>query len=138
MRNTHFTPVDCSRVTPAQLDLIESCFHRSCPEMWFEVALCNFVAMRFSDHARELTDAALAQIAANQVHQFAAWVGGTAFYMPLGKAALHHSRNDSIAAEFNGNNYRTLAKKHGITPMRVRQIMDAQKVKKTSLRKAGE
>ena len=34
------------------------------------------------------------------------------------------ARNERIRAEFNGRNYRALARKHGLTPRTVRRILE--------------
>ena len=51
--------------------------------------------------------------------------GGNQVYIPRGLLARMADRNQQIIAEFNGKNYRELAKKHNRSEMRIRQILQA-------------
>lgn len=51
--------------------------------------------------------------------------GGRQVYIPRGLLARMADRNQQIIAEFNGKNYRELAKKHNRSEMRIRQILQA-------------
>lgn len=48
---------------------------------------------------------------------------GTAIYLPKLDAALRKVRDDKIKAEFDGGNYRELARKYGLTEVWVRQVI---------------
>jgi Mor family transcriptional regulator len=49
--------------------------------------------------------------------------GGQAFYVPQGIGVKRRKRDLAILSEFNGKNYGELAMNHGISEMRVRQIL---------------
>lgn len=48
---------------------------------------------------------------------------GQALYIPSGANAKTRNRDQQIIAEFNGRNHAELAQKHGISAMRIRQIL---------------
>ena len=55
----------------------------------------------------------------------AAWAG-QALYIPYGVSKRWANRDQDIFAEFNGRNYQELSLKHGISVMRVRQVITRQ------------
>jgi Mor family transcriptional regulator len=65
----------------------------------------------------------LAEIAVGQVDRIAATLGGCQFYLPRGIGAKLSARDRQIAEEWRGNNGHALARKHGISEMRVSQIL---------------
>lgn len=69
--------------------------------------------------------AGAARLAAAQVQRLSDELGGHAVYIPKGLLVRLAERDRAIYAAFNGANYRQLAAAHGITEMRVRQIIDA-------------
>ena len=56
----------------------------------------------------------------------AAWAG-QALYIPYGMSKRWANRDQDIFAEFNGRNYQELSLKHGISVMRVRQVITRQR-----------
>lgn len=48
---------------------------------------------------------------------------GTAIYLPKLDALVRRARDERIRAEFNGGNYRALARKYGLTETWVRQVI---------------
>lgn len=55
----------------------------------------------------------------------AAWAGQS-LYIPYGVSKKWAKRDQDIFAEFNGRNYQELSLRHGISVMRVRQIITRQ------------
>lgn len=51
--------------------------------------------------------------------------GGQSIYVPFGLALKTQHRDLKIYAAFTGENYKELARKHGVSEMRVRQIVNA-------------
>lgn len=49
---------------------------------------------------------------------------GTAIYLPKLDAAIRKIRDDKIKEEFDGGNYRELARKYGLTEVWVRQLIN--------------
>ncbi|KAB2928808.1 MAG: DNA-binding protein [Dechloromonas sp.] len=48
---------------------------------------------------------------------------GQALYIPSGANGKTRNRDQQIIAEFNGRNHAELAQKHGLSTMRIRQIL---------------
>lgn len=68
----------------------------------------------------------------------AAWGGGH-IYVPFGFAEKNRRRNAEIMARFTGNNYMELARRYGLTEMRIRQILSAmQRERRAPVRDLGE
>ncbi len=65
----------------------------------------------------------MAEIAVGQADRIAAKLGGSQFYMSRGMGAKLSARDRQIAQEWRGNNGHHLARKHGISEMRVSQIL---------------
>jgi len=51
--------------------------------------------------------------------------GGQSIYVPFGLALKTRHRDLKIYADFTGENYKELARKHGVSEMRIRQIVSA-------------
>lgn len=75
-------------------------------------------------------------MAVNLVHQLVSSFGGGALYIPTGMKFFKGNKNALIAREFNGANIRQLARKHRVSDMRVRQIIQEQADLKKSARPA--
>lgn len=54
-------------------------------------------------------------------------LGGLPFYFPKIEGLIEQKRNEMIRKEFNGSNYRDLAKKYKLTEVWIRQIVDHKK-----------
>ena len=54
---------------------------------------------------------------------------GQSIYIPRGVSLLAYQRDLQIWREFNGRNYAELARRHGLTEMRVRQIVAEQRAR---------
>lgn len=67
--------------------------------------------------------ARLAELVAGQVDRVAQKVGGCHFYMPKGISARLSPRDMEIVKAHRGNNGHLLARQHGISEMRVAQIL---------------
>lgn len=91
------------------------------PEMWGDLAAVFYVGLLNAEVKQE--HEAMAQIAMEQVLTAAEQIGGQQLYIPRGAKRLHASKAQSIRSEFNGRNHGELAIRHGITEMRVRQIV---------------
>ena len=71
----------------------------------------------------------LAQLALEQLQYLSGHMGGGGFYLAKGVAAMLAARDELIWREFNGRNYAELARAHGLTEMRVRQIVAEQRAR---------
>lgn len=54
-------------------------------------------------------------------------LGGLPYYFPKIEGLIEQKRNEFIRKEFNGSNYRDLAKKYRLTEVWIRQIVDHKK-----------
>jgi Mor family transcriptional regulator len=136
MHHSNFEPADPSSATDQQRALVNAAFAGQVPEVWIDLAELNFVALRVVPALETLSDETLALMAVNLVHQLASSFGGGALYIPMGMKFFKGNKNALIASEFNGANIRQLARKHSISDMRVRQIIQEQADLKKSARPA--
>ena len=67
---------------------------------------------------------AMARLVTVQVLHLCAEKGGKSIYLPKGVAAYLSARDLQMCSEFTGNNYDLLARRYGLTEMRVRQIVN--------------
>jgi Mor family transcriptional regulator len=76
---------------------------------------------------KELTRAGIGkkatEISVNVVQCLREHWGGQSVYFSKGAKGRFHKRNQEIFKAFNGLNYCHLARKHGLTEMRIRQIV---------------
>jgi Mor family transcriptional regulator len=66
-------------------------------------------------------------IALSVAEDIRARFGGCLLYIPKGDAFARAQRNRAIAAEFDGNNYAALARRHGLTLSTVYDIIAREK-----------
>lgn len=99
-----------------------------------DMALCLFEAMVLQDERAGSYPpnaewgaqlATWARTACMQLQHLAEQKGGRAIYLAKGIAVHLSARDEEMAEQFKGNNYRELATQYGLTEMRVRQIIDA-------------
>ena len=65
----------------------------------------------------------LAELVVGQVDRIAQKIGGFSFYMPRGILSRMSARDREIAEAWRGNNGNELARQHGLSEMRISQIM---------------
>ncbi len=68
-------------------------------------------------------------IALSVAEDIRALFGGSLIYIPKGAAYDRAQRNQAIVAEFDGNNYAALARRHGLTLSSVYDIIAREKGK---------
>lgn len=78
----------------------------------------------------------LADMAAGQMDRISLDNGGSNFYLPKGIGYRGSARDRCIVAEYNGRNKRALGRKHGLSDMRIDQIINNHR-KQEFLRKQG-
>lgn len=113
------------QLTTADTEPLTKLLDAAYPERLREIALSLFAALL--DHP-QLVDAVgrplLAELAIMQTERLSSDFGGHNLYMHKGVAYRLTPRNRQMCAEFRGDNYDELADRYGLTPMRVRQIVD--------------
>jgi len=118
-----YTPVDMARLPPDALDPVLTQMDNGAPETWLRVGEMIYLALRASNSLEAVSSEALGRCATEAVYQLVAELGGEPLYVPKGVLSGCHKRDKSIRDEFTGNNIAELAKKHGITPVRIRQVL---------------
>ena len=85
--------------------------------------------MRGTPELQSVSNAALAESAVRCVYQLATALGGAAVYLSRGNSLTGNvkrvERDGCIKAEFDGCNYRDLARRYQVSEMRIRQIVNA-------------
>lgn len=115
-----------AEITVEQVAPLEALFDEGYPERLREMALYLFL---------ELVDVEalvaahgtgrLAQLALDQTERLCHELGGESFYMHRAIRYRLSKRDRQIVAEHRGNNTHLLARKYGLTEMRIRQIVSA-------------
>jgi len=120
-------------VSEAELHVLESQLPEGLTPDMHDVALCLFEALVLADErcGRDQVDGDwLVQLqvwatqALMQLQHLATQKGGVAVYLAKGVSVHLSARDRLMCAEFRGD-YKLLARKYGLTEMRVRQIVDA-------------
>ena len=120
-------------VSPAEAAVLENLLPEGLTRDMKDVALCLFEALVLADEragdARPADSwkeqlVAWARQVLMQLQRLADQRGGYPLYIAKGIAVHLSERDRAICARFNGTNYRELARTHGLTEVRVRQIVD--------------
>lgn len=115
-----------AQVTPDVLAPLERLFDDAYPERLREIATCLFLELLDADGLATLLGVPrLAQLALDQTERLSFDLGGESFYMHRGTRYRLSLRDRQIVAEFNGRNQHQLARKHGLSVMRIYQIIAA-------------
>ena len=126
------------RLTEAEAAVLAQHLPAGLTEEMRDVAWCLFEAMALLDSRAGAQQPgpvwlgvlhAMARVATAQLQHLAAEKGGKAIYLAKGVAAMLAARDELIWREFNGRNYAELARRHGLTEMRVRQIVAEQRAR---------
>lgn len=124
MKFAEFVPVDHTRVSSKQLELVNATLDQNSPDIWRELAELYFVALRNAVALRGLKDELLVEVAIALVYQTIQGLGGNAVYLPKRTKLKEGKRDALINAEYRGNNLNSIAKKYDLTTVRVRQILN--------------
>ena len=120
-------------VTEAELAVLEAMLPDGLTPDMRGVAQCLFTALALQDprvgQAQPMGAwlamlQAMAQAVLVQLQCLCTEMGGAAIYLAKGVAVHLSARDRKMCSEFRGD-YKVLARKHGLTEMRVRQIVDA-------------
>ena len=121
------------RLTEAEAAVLAQHLPAGLTEEMRDVAWCLFEAMALLDSRAGAQQPgpvwlgvlhAMARVATAQLQHLAAEKGGKAIYLAKGVAAYLSARDLQMCSEFTGNNYDLLARRYGLTEMRVRQIVN--------------
>jgi Mor family transcriptional regulator len=111
--------VELQHVSAAELEPLERLFDPKYPDRLREMATVLFLELKA--RGTELPPHELALALTERVSLD---LGGGQFYMHKGSSYRLAPRDREIAAEYRGWNLGVLAKKHNLTEMRIRQIVD--------------
>lgn len=115
-----------AEVTPDVLAPLERLFDDAYPERLREIATCLFLELLDADGLAQLLGVPrLAQLALDQTERLSFDLGGESFYMHRGVRYRLSLRDRQIVDEFNGRNQHQLARQHGLSVMRIYQIIAA-------------
>jgi Mor family transcriptional regulator len=107
-------------VTEAELAPLEALFDPGYPERLRDMAISLFLELKSLD-----ADVPPHEMALALTERVSTELGGGQFYMHKGFSYRLTNRDRQIMREFTGNNHHLLAKKHNLSDMRVRQIVNA-------------
>lgn len=115
-----------AHVPATTLAPLEGLFDEAYPERLREIATCLFLELLDAEGLVQLLGVPrLAQLALDQTERLSFDLGGESFYMHRGTRYRLSLRDREIVAEFNGRNQHQLARKHGLSVMRIYQIIAA-------------
>ena len=127
MEITDFHPVDLARVTARQLEPLHQALDVDMSERQREIAEVIFISLIHGAAAPQCAPSVLAAAAMQVLFQMAYDLGGQVLYLPKMDKLRRIKRERAIRQQFKGNNIAQLARAHGITEMRVRQILYPKK-----------
>jgi Mor family transcriptional regulator len=113
-------------LTVEQIAPLEALFDEGYPERLREMALYLYLELVEDDDLVAAHGAQrLAQLALDQTERLCQELGGESFYMHRAVRYKLSRRDRQIIKEHRGNNTHLLARKYGLTEMRIRQIVNA-------------
>lgn len=103
----------------SDLQTLELALPTEYPEVWREIAAAVFRCLQASaalgdDDARRAM--AITEAVADAI-------GGDTIYIPIGHFLRNDTRARALIADFNGSNLHEMARRHGYTPARAKQIL---------------
>ena len=128
------SPMTDRFMSPAEASVLDGLLPAGLTPDMRDVAMCLYEALVLDDErtgAVQPSGAWLEQLGIwarqvlMQLQRLADQKGGHPLYIAKGIAVHLTERDRAICARFKGHNYRELARAHGLTEMRVRQIVDA-------------
>lgn len=125
-------------MTAELAELVTAEFDSEVPEVWIEIAIHNFAALRQAAFLKSHTDKDIAVLSVELVYELVAEFGGQAHYIPSGRIMVMNEKYDQIVAEFDGKNLNHLARKHRVSAMRIRQILQEDADRKKLARAQGK
>lgn len=118
-------PLDLSEISAADMAVLDQHIESNWPDAWGDFARVFFAGLIASKDFTG-TRETMASVAADQVKVLAHQLGGQAVYIPRGHLVQRSNAAADIQRDFKGNNHLELAQRYGVTPMRIRQIVEAK------------
>ncbi len=126
MNYADFKPVKAHQFNASDLHPVHEAMDPSAPEIWVELAEIMYLALRAAPALASVPDEGLAVGVVHAIYQMATELGGDSVYIPKGTKPVTDQKKRAIAAAFKGHNHAELARAHGVTQTRVRQILADQ------------
>lgn len=120
---TEFKPADMARVTAEQLEPPTRALDADMTERQREFAESVFIGLLHGAAAPYCAATVLADAAMQVTFQVEHDLGGGVIYLPKLDTLRRLKRERAIRQQFKGNNVAQLARQHGLSEMRVRQIL---------------
>lgn len=116
---------------------LEALFEPGYPESWRELATALYLDLAQPGQLSSLPEAA--RLALAQTRRLASLFGGGTLYIGSGATFEAKAMARRVVADFNGRNLDALARREGVTTMRVRQILAANdKAKRQKYQEKGQ
>lgn len=128
----HIKPIDMQTLPIQALQPLHDVLDPDLTSDQRELVEQFFVGISNSPVAQACTPEVIAMAAVTVMEQISHVLGGRAYYISKMENLRLARLKRSIHSKFTGNNHRELAREHGITTMRVRQILNWQQPKKVS------
>ena len=123
-------PLHLENLSMQALAPLHAVFDRDFNDKQREFAEVIFLGLMNSDAAKACAPHALAEAAIAVLVQMSHDLGGGAVYVGKLENVRQARMYRAIHAKFTGNNHTELAREHGISEMRVRQILSTNQPKK--------
>ena len=120
---TDFEPINFEALPIAALAPIHAALDPDLPPKMRELAEVLFIGIGNSKAAEACAPETLAHAALAAMWQLSHEFGGNNCYFPRGDQVRALKLKRAVRAGFTGDNHSQLARKHGISEMRVRQIL---------------
>ena len=128
---------DLAHIPAETLAILESGFEDDTNSTLREIAVSIYMHLIEDEElVNSLGLSRLADLARSATDRISRDVGGVSFYMPKGFIRFSSARDRDIFAEFNGKNQRELARRYGLSDMRIKQIVASMR-SKSNLRAKG-
>ena len=139
MSANHTTPISMQDLPKEVLQPLTDVLAQGLTFGEVEITEQIFIAMVRSPVAQVVPPDVIACTAVAAMEQIAHVLGGRSYYISKGRYLMLERMYRAIRANFNGNNHAELAREHGITEMRIRQILGpVQPVRKRKIWLVGE
>lgn len=116
-------PKDLSQVSAVDMAVLQKLIPSDWPDGWRDFAAVFFAGLIDADLS--VSREALARAAMAQVLTMSVQLGGQTIYLPRGHRLSAVKVAEQVRREFNGCIHRELAARHGLSDVRVRQILKA-------------
>ena len=130
-------PRDLTNLSSSDFAVLQEVLPEGWHPTWRNLAEVFYMGL-LDTMAEDISRERMARIAKEQVLTTAYQIGGRQFYMPAGVVFSRQLIAQSILKDFNGRNYGELAAQHGLSEMRIRQIVQESRDAKQPRKDARE